>query len=246
MKCGLHIALISTAAVMAVGLLIAGLCAGRVCRPDTICTVLRYDIADADERLYLSEEELNRLLRTQDAYPTGKPLSQVSLQRIEDVVKTNPMVRTAQCYTDPRGEIYVRLTQREPLLKVITTDDSYIVDTDRKRMPIRESIRDTMLIVTGKAGQQMATGSIADFAEWLQDNAYWQERIRYMEVRTPHYVRLLPTDGSEPAIVIGDLSGYRDKLRKLRVYYEHGVAESEKGKYRELDLRFEGQVVGRK
>lgn len=231
---------------MAVGLLIAGICAGRAGRPDRLCTTLRYDIADADERLYLSEEELNRLLRTQDAYPIGKPLSQVSLQRIEDVVKTNPMVRTAQCYTDPRGEVCVRLTQRKPLLKVITTSDSYIVDTDRKRMPIRESIRDTMLIVTGKAGQQMATGSIADFAEWLRDNAYWQERIRYMEVRTPHYVRLLPTDGSEPAIVIGDLSGYRDKLRKLRVYYEHGVAESEKGKYRELDLRFEGQVVGRK
>lgn len=246
MKRALHTALISTAAAIAAGLLIAGICAGQAGHPDTVCTVLRYDITDADERLYLSEGELNILLKAQDAYPIGKPLSQVSLQRIEDIVRNHPMVRTAQCYTDPRGEIYVRLTQREPLLKVITTDDSYIVDTDRRRMPIRESIQDTMLIVSGRVGQQMATGQIADFAEWWQDNAYWQARIKYMDVRTPHYVRLLPANPEAEIVVLGELDNYRDKLRKLHVFYENGGKELAQGKYKELDLRFDGQVVGRK
>lgn len=231
---------------MAVGLLIAGICAGQAGLPDTVCTVLRYDITDAKERLYLSEDELNGLLRAQDAYPIGKPLSQVSLQRIEDVVQTNPMVRTAQCYTNPQGEVNIRLAQRKPLLKVITTDDSYIVDTDRKRMPIRESIQDTMLVVSGRVGQQMATGQIADFAKWWQDNAYWRARIKYMEVQTPHYIRLLPANPEAEMVVLGDLNGYRDKLRKLRIYYENEGNKLGQGKYKELDLRFDGQVVGRK
>ncbi len=246
MKRALHIALIGTAAVIAVGLLIAGVCCGQTGRPDTVCTVLRYYIADADERMYLSEKELDGLLKAQDAYPIGKPLSEVSLQRIEDVVRTNPMVRSAQCYINPQGEVYVRLTQRKPLLKVITADDSYIVDTDRKRMPIRESIKDTMLVVSGRVGLQMTTGSIADFAEWLQDNAYWRKRIKYMEVRIPHYVRLLPVSLAEPVIVLGDLDGYEDKLHKLRKFYEEGGEMVREKQYRELDLRFAGQVVGRK
>lgn len=245
-KRALHITLICMAAVIAVGLLIAGICCGRAGRPDTVCTVLRYDITDADKRLYLSDKELNGLLRAQDAYPIGKPLSKVSLQRIEDVVQTNPMVRTVQCYTNPQGEIYVRLTQREPLLKVITADDSYIVDTDRKRMPLRESIKDTMLTATGKVGLQMATHSIADFAEWLRDDAYWRTRIKYIDVRTPHYVRLLPANADSEIIVLGDLDGYEDKLRKLRTFYEGGGEMVRAKQYKELDLRFEGQVVGRK
>ncbi len=246
MKRALHITLICMAAAIAVGLLIAGVCCGRAGHSDTVCAVLRYDITDADERMYLSDRELNEMLRSQDAYPIGKPLSEVSLQRIEDVVRTNPMVRSAQCYTTPQGEVYVRLTQRKPLLKVITANDSYIVDTDRKRMPIRESIKDTMLVVSGRVGLQMATGSIADFAEWLQDNAYWRKRIKYMEVRTPHYVRLLPVSPAEPVIILGDLAGYENKLRKLRTFYEGGGQMVREKQYKELDLRFEGQVVGRK
>ncbi len=246
MKRALHITLIIMAAAVSVGLLLAGVCCGRAGQPDTVCRVLRYDIADADERLYLSEEELNGMLRSQDAYPVGKALSQVSLQRIENVVHTNPAVRTAQCYTNPRGEVCVRLTQRVPLLRVVTADDSYIVDTDRKRMPVRESIKDTMLLVTGRVGMQGATTSVADFAEWLQDDSYWRTRIRYMDIRTPYDVRLLQADVAEPVVVLGDLNGYEDKLRKLRLYYESGAAESGKGKYKELDLRFAGQVVGRK
>ena len=246
MKRALHIAWVSTAVIIAVGLLVAGVCAGRACRPDTLCPALRYEITDAAERHYLSEDELNRLLRAQDAYPVGKPLSHIPLQRIEDIVRTNPMVRTAECYADPTGEVRVRLTQRQPLLKVITADDGYIVDTDRKRMPLRESITDTMPVVTGRVGQQMAMTSVADFAEWLQDNSYWCTRIKYIEVCNPHYVRLLPADPDKEIIVLGDLDGYRAKLRKLRTYYENGGAQIGNGKYKELDLRFSGQVVGRK
>lgn len=246
MKRALHIALIVIAVVLSVGLLLCGMCCGRACRPDTVCTVLRYNITDAKERLYLSEDELNGLLRAQDAYPIGKPLSQVSLQRIEDVVQTNPMVRTVQCHTNPRGEVNIRLTQREPLLKVITADDSYIVDSDRKRMPLRESIKDTMLTATGKVGLQMATHSIADFAEWLRDDAYWRTRIKYIDVRTPHYVRLLPANADSEIIVLGDLDGYEDKLHKLRTFYEGGGEMVRAKQYKELDLRFDGQVVGRK
>lgn len=246
MKRAIHITLLIIAVVLSIGLLLVGVGMGRALQPDTVCTVLKYDISDSDKRLYLSENELSSMLRAQDIYPIGKPLSHISTQRIEDVVRSNPMVRTAECFTNPKGELCVSLTQRKPLLKVITADDSYIIDTDRRRMPIRNSITDPMLVVIGRVGERMALTDIADFAEWLYANAYWQQRIKYMEVRTPRYVRLLPIDPQAEIIVLGDLENYADKLRKLKIYYENSTQEVRDKQYKELDLRFKGQVIGRK
>lgn len=246
MKRAIHITLIIIAIVLSVGLLLCGVCVGRVCKPDTVCTVLKYDISDFDKRLYLSEDELSSMLRAQNAYPVGKSLSHISTQRIEDVVRSNPMVRTAECFVNPKGELCISLTQRNPLLKVITADDSYIIDTDRKRMPVRAAINDPVLVVIGRVGERMASADIADFAEWLYANSYWQQRIKYMEVRTTHYVRLLPVDPQAEIIVLGDLENYAGKLHKLKIYYENSTQEVRDKQYKELDLRFKGQIVGRK
>ena len=58
------------------------------------CTSLRYTIEDADERMYLSENELNALLRAENIYPVGQAMNAVSLHRIESAVSRHPMVRT--------------------------------------------------------------------------------------------------------------------------------------------------------
>jgi hypothetical protein len=44
---------------------------------------------------------------------------------------------------------------------------------------------------------------------------------------------------------LGSLDGYADKLARLRKLYTHGLEEIEHPEYREYDLRFDGQVVGR-
>ena len=210
------------------------------------CVSLDYTIADRDERLYLSEAELNQLLRTENLYPVGRPMDLISLHRIEKTIAHHPMVRTAECYLTPRNEVQVRLTQRVPLLRVQMPTDSYFVDTDRRVMPVRAAVQDEVLLVTGNVGVQQASGSLANFAIWLQDNSYWRSRIRRIHVLNPHMLVLHLTDAQVPPVVIGDLRGFEQKLNKLRTFLEDGTEETADKHYTELDLRFHGQVIGRK
>lgn len=210
------------------------------------CVSLDYTIADRDERLYLSEAELNQLLRTENLYPVGRPMDLISLHRIEKAIAHHPMVRTAECYLTPRNEVHVRLTQRVPLLRVQMPTDSYFVDTDRRVMPVRAAVQDEVLLVTGNVGVQQASGSLANFAIWLQDNSYWRSRIRRIHVLNPHMLVLHLTDAQVPPVVIGDLRGFEQKLNKLRTFLEDGTEETADKHYTELDLRFHGQVIGRK
>lgn len=213
------------------------------------CVAIGYDIEDSDERLYMTVGELNALLRSEDIYPVGRPIDRVSLQRIENVIRRHPMVRTAECYATPRQEVYVRLTQRVPLLRVQTAAETYLIDTDRRQMQARASVKDSVLRVTGAIGVQTAARQIADFAEWLQDNRYWRERIDHIHLRTPRmavvYLKQPLANGQRPVVVLGTMSDYERKLAKLRTFIENSSDAIRDKQYYELDLRFRGQVIAR-
>ena len=208
------------------------------------CKELVCKIVDKDERSYVSEQELFTLLKQHNAYPVGEYLHRINLQHMENIIRQHPMVRTAECYTAEDGTARIRVTQRVPLLKVVTADEAYYIDTDRRKMPLRASIHDTVLIAMGKVGFEMASTVLADFAEWMQEDDYWSARIEAIDVRLPKQV-CIKQNGKQEDLMIGDLMGYEGKLEKAEVFYRR-TASMEKPRYRTLDLRYQGQVVARR
>ena len=192
--------------------------------------------------MYLTEDELNTMLRAGDIYPVGRQQNRVSLHRIEQTVRSHPMVRTAECYVTPRNEVRVELTQRVPLLRVQTPGDAYIIDTDRRVMESRLTVKDSVLLVTGAVGIQAAAKQIADFAQWLPTDAYWRERIHRLHMQTPQNA-IVFVNGQR--VIMGPIRSYERKLRKLRTFYDNSPEEVKEKKYNELDVRFKGQVIGR-
>ena len=219
---------------------------GYKMRPtDSVCGSLTYIIDDRAERLYVTEAELDRVLQAKDIYPVGRQLDLVSLHKIEKTIVAHPMVRTAECYLTPRNEVRIRLTQRVPLLRVQTPTDVYFIDTDRKVLPAREAIQDKVLLATGTLGVQIASGPLADFAQWLQDEPYWRERVHHVYVASPQMVYIYLRGENQPRVAMGNMWNYEKKLAKLRVFIEKGAEATKDKNYTELDLRFKGQVIGR-
>ena len=208
------------------------------------CKELVCKIADEDERSYVSEQELFTLLKQHNAYPVGEYLHRINLQHMENIIRQHPMVRTAECYTAEDGTARIRVTQRVPLLKVVTADEAYYIDTDRRKMPLRASIHDTVPVAVGKVGFEMASMVLADFAEWVQKDDYWSTRIEAIDVRLPKQV-CIKQNGKQEDLMIGDLMGYEGKLEKAATFYRR-TANIERPRYRTLDLRYRGQVVARR
>ncbi|MBR4432602.1 MAG: hypothetical protein IKS76_05350 [Paludibacteraceae bacterium] len=231
--------------IMALMLIAAVVGGYRMTPTSTPCTSLRYIIEDRDERMYLSENELTQMLQAQDLYPVGRAQNQISLARVERTITNHPMVRTAECYLTPRNEVRVRITQRVPLLRVQTGTETYFIDTDRRIMPVRAAVRDSVLSVRGTVGVHLAAGQLADFAQWLQNEPYWQARIRFMQVLSPRMIHIYLHGENQPRILMGSMVGYERKLAKLRTFLEHSDEQIINKHYSELDLRFRGQVIGR-
>lgn len=241
-----HIVLTSIGVSIVALLLIVACVWGYVMTPtDEVCQSIEYIFEDGNERMYLTSDEMNSLLKNENIHPVGKRLDFITIHRIEQVVCHHPMVRNAECYMTPRYEVKVRIEQRVPLLRVQTPGNTYFIDIDRRKMPVRASIKDKVLVVTGAVGEKLASSALADFAQWLQDESYWTENVSYVHMASPNMMYIYLDGEQQPRIMMGKVNDYEQKLQKLRTFLENGREAVGDKKYYEIDVRFHGQVIGR-
>ena len=235
----------TVAVILCLGAVVVG---GAWCssqQDDSLCSSVNIVVNDSLERQFVDTEELNIFLKKNGCFPVGKSMSAIDCHALEECLMKHDMVRTASCYKSPFQTIYIQVTQRVPMLIVVSDNGCYYVDTDRRIMPIRERNAVEVPVFKGNVSQRAATEEYFDFVEWLNGNHYWRERIKDVQVSTPKYV--VVTQTTLPGkIILGSLDGYKNKLAKLKKLYTKGLDKIGYPDYREYDLRFDGQVVARK
>lgn len=244
MKRNIQLILTSCAAAAAVAAIVCCLATACTQIRQGACRQLVVNIADKEQRYFITEKEIAATLSQNGLAVAGKDMESISTQQIEDIVRSHETVRTAECYKTQSGDVKIDLTQRVPLLRVTTPAESYFIDTDRKRMPVRAGIDTKVIPVNGHVGLQMAQNEIADFAVWLQENTYWSSRITAIDVKEGKQFVLRQQDGS--SVLLGELANYRQKLKRLRIFLEEKEKGAEIPQYKEFDLRYKEQVIGRK
>ena len=243
MKIKTIIALVSAVVVVS-AMSVAALWASH--QPDpSPCAWLRVEVTDSLDRRFVESEELRRLLAREGLLPEGKPMQEVSCQTIEECLRKHDMVRTAECFKTYQGGVCVRVTQRVPALYVVSNEGAYYVDNDRQIMPIRRTIEVDVPLFKGAVGKRAAMEEYFDFAQWIISDRYWQSRIQYVQVVHPKHLVLHQKD-DKGKIILGDLSQYELKLEKLQKLYAKEADYMNEMNYREFDLRYKGQVIGRK
>lgn len=209
-----------------------------------ICPDLKIVITDTAQRQYVSERELSSILRDKKLYPVGKPINEVATAEIEAEIKAHPMVRKAECYMLSDGKTYIEVTQRRPILRIVNGGESYLIDTERKQMPIRPGMRLKVLTASGNIGIRMAQEELYDLVNDILANDYWRERINGIQVKNPKQVYL--SFGKNQQILLGSVDHHNEKLNRLQTLYEKGfdkLGQDPEGKT--FDLRFRKQVIVR-
>lgn len=232
-----------TAIVLAIVVIAAGMSASRRAA-DPVCAKISIAIKDSTERQYVSVNELRQQLRLAGLWQVGQPLSKISCQAIERNLLTHPMLRQAECYKLANGQMRIFVRQRQPLMR-IAGDEHYYLDTDREVMPIRASVTTPVVVVSGRIGKQQAQGEMFDFVTWLNGSRYWREKIHTINVVNPRMIEL-KDDSHHYTIVLGPLAGASKRMDALEKLYEKGFERIGYPQYRQIDLQYSNQIIGRR
>lgn len=210
---------------------------------EDICSVFEIHIVDSVKRRFVQPATLEQLLKEHNRYPVGKRLENVLTEDIETVVRTYPVVREVECYKTNTGKVCMDVYQRVPKLRV-ATDENYYVDADRQIIPSLASMACYVPVITGRVTQRMAQEELFDFVCYIEDG-FWNAQIEQIHVTPTKQIELVPRVGGH-IILLGRLDGYEQKLNKLQTFYKEGFGKIGWKDYKEVDLRYKGQVICRK
>ena len=235
--------LLIVVALMTIGYLVFSASYFRKLSRNKLCESFEVVIADSNRVQFVLTRDIERLVKRHNLHPVGKSFGDINTLAIRDTILTNQLVESAEVYTTPAGGIVAAICQRQPVIRVITSQGrSYYVDQERRIMPVTPAFTVYVPVVTGAVTETMAREELYDFAMFLQRNADWDAWIEQIEVRSNDDVVLIPRAG-DFSIVMGSLKDYPVKLSKFIRFVDQGLNVLGWNRYSEINLKYENQVV---
>ena len=204
-------------------------------KPDErTCEGMELVINDSINYGFITNKEVVRILDTKKLSPIGKKISEINTRLVEDELRKHPLIGNAECYRTSDGRIGIEITQRIPILRIMSADGGHI-------MPIPGSAAHVP-IVTGQVEQSFATKELYEFGMFLQRNPLWQAQIQQINVTPTTELELIPRVGDH-VLFLGKPGDYKNKFERLKTFYRKGLNEIGWNKYSRISLEFSNQII---
>ncbi len=116
------------------------------------------------------------------------------------------------------------------------------MDEDGKIMPLSQKYTSRVVVATGNVSRKFACEELYPFVMALRNDEFWDAYVEQIVVEGGKEVILIPKVGSF-RIVLGSLEGYEQKMEKLRLFLKKGIARKGWNLYKEINLKFDKQIV---
>ena len=205
------------------------------------CRDVQVVVDDTGENAFIDEEDVLQLIKRN--YGELKDVDIVSIDKdsMECVLVRNSVIKSAQVYYNLDGRFHVEITQRRPVLRVMS-GEGYYVDEDGTVMPLSGKYTSRVVVATGNISKDFACKGLYSFVMKLRKDDFWDALIEQIMVADGNEVTLIPKVGNF-RIVLGELEHADRKMENLRLFLRDGIALKGWNVYKEINLKFEDQIV---
>ena len=213
---------------------------------DGICSKFEVVVGNNESEQFINTEEIAKFVAEKGLNPEGKQLSEVNTNEIEEIIRSNPLIKKAEVFTTNNSTVKAVIYERKPVLRVISSNgQNYYVDDEATIMPLSQRFAAYLPIATGAIKEDFAKGDLYKFALFLRNDEFWNAQIEQIVVAPNNDITLIPRVGDQQ-IILGKLTDYKEKLDKLMTFYQKGLNETGWNKYSVINLKYDKQVVGTK
>lgn len=235
--------LLSLVMLLILGYLVVAITAFNVKPTNQVCQDIDLVIKDSVNAGFITKKEVVSILTRKQAYPIGKKVDEIDLKALEEILGTHPLIDQVECYKTPGGKLYVEVTQRVPILRVMGKNgENYFVDNKGTLIPPEAKCVARLPVVTGNVEKSFALTELYQFALFLQKNKFWDAQIEQINVLKGREVELVPRVGSH-IVFLGKMDEYEEKLSRLKEFYRKGLNKVGWNKYERISVEFGNQII---
>jgi cell division protein FtsQ len=214
---------------------------------------------DQSANVFLDKGAITKLLK-EGARGSIKGQSKMSfdLQQMETLLENNVWIKDAQLYFDNQAVLHVTIEEREPVARVFTIEGrSFYIDKDEKLMPLSDKVFTRVPVFTDFPDRKKLTKEdsalvhgINITAQYISSHPFWTSQIAQTDIVTEcgagcWEFEMTPVVGNH-IIRFGSADDIDGKFNRLLSFYQQVLSRTGLDKYKTVDVRFGGQVVGGK
>jgi cell division protein FtsQ len=187
--------------------------------------------------------------------PVGKPASEVELTKMEIELQKVPYVFKGIMYVGFDGTLKCRVKEREPIALIKNNQDSlFFIDTGGYMIPKRGIQTPVVWVINGNVKQKFESGKragspqmveLVNLSKYIRSTELWNAQFEQCYVDKFGRYLLIPRVGKH-SIVLDNTTNMEKKFENLRLFYEKGLPQVGWNTYREIDISYEDQIVGRR
>ncbi|MGB3181178.1 MAG: cell division protein FtsQ [Cyclobacteriaceae bacterium] len=219
---------------------------------NTVVNNIFVEIDNAYDNYFVEESDIHTLIRNhREPLASGTSLNQVNLKDLEARIRAHDFVKDAQVYKDLKGNLVIRVMQNRPLARLMRTDgpDAYI-SAAGELLPVSNRFTARVPVITGsgvstliESGLQSEQASeLIGMLSFIDQDPFWTAQVAGLEIDRNGEMILYP-QVTRQEVEFGDVSGYRNKLKKLRIFYRDVLPRKGWNYYERVSLKYENQIV---
>jgi cell division protein FtsQ len=209
---------------------------------DAACKDLVVKIQNDREKRFVTEADITSALKQAKLDPLGMQLSNINTYKIETELMKNGMIDKVDVYKTPSGTIKIDVSQKTPILRVMSIRGDFYIDSKGRTMPVSRRYIVHVPIANGYIENELATTDLYKFALFLQENEFWNNQIEQIYVHPDRDIELIPRVGDH-RIILGTFDNFKEKLDNLQLFYEQAIPKLGWERYSSINLKFKNQVV---
>lgn len=210
------------------------------------CVAVELTVKQDEKSAFIDKKDIEDILKAAHVYPAGMLMKDVDTEKIEQLIAKNEFISKVECYKSANGKLCISVEQRIPIIFVAPDGkDSYFVDSQGKIIPDKGNATN-LVVANGDIDEKYASTKLAEFAQFLQGNEFWNDQIEQVYVQKnqkgERVVELVPRVGNH-VVFVGKLDEYQRKLNKLETFYKKAVKTVGWEKYARVNLEYDGQII---
>jgi len=225
---------------------------------ETICREISINIKDSSEYSFVKSSDLFSMIHYQGNEVLGIGINAIDLEAVEAKISELRELHHAEVYRTIDGTLHVEADQRDPLLRVITAyGNSYYIDEYGMIIPHISDYTPRLLVVNGNievpdeciAGkpvnlleEENILKKVFEMSSFIANDDFWSRQVEQVYINKQEELEIVPRVGQH-IIRFGQVEDYMKKFSKLKTFYQTALPEVGWNRYREIDIRFENQIV---
>lgn len=185
----------------------------------------------------------------------GTLIEKINLPKLEYKLQHNPMIKSAEVYSDMNGVLNIHIEQRRPILRVFNAfDETFYMDDEGLKMPVSPDFTAHTVVANGYIfehgnGRDTALTQVlrdlVKIATYVDKDTFWNAQIEQIFVTAESEFMLIPTVGNH-VIDLGDANDLEDKFTRLFLFYREAISRVGWNKYSSISARYKNQIVCKK